>query len=104
MATVLLADDVGVVRLTLRRMLERGGHSVVECGSGTEAAERLKGVHIDVIVTDLWIPDGDGLEFIRKVKAASAVIPVIAITGGAPRAPTQFSIREAIAGRTGKCL
>lgn len=104
MVAVLLVDDVSVVRLTLRKILERGGHEVIECSGGTEAASRLKSTHVDVVVTDLWMPEGDGLEFIRQLKAGSGAIPVIAITGGAPRAPTQFSMEEAISAGANKVL
>ena len=104
MVAVLLVDDVGVVRLILRKMLERGGHEVIECGGGTEAASRLKCTHVDVVVTDLWMPEGDGLEFIRTLKAGNAAIRIIAITGGAPRAPTQFSIEQAISAGANKVL
>lgn len=104
MVAILLVDDVSVVRLTLRKILERGGHEVIECGGGAEALGRLKSTHVDVVITDLWMPEGDGLEFIRKLKAGGAAMPVIAITGGAPRAPTQFSIEQAISAGANKVL
>jgi CheY-like chemotaxis protein len=105
MASVLLVDDVGVVRMTLRKFLERGGHSVTECIGGDQAAERLKSARFDIIVTDLWMPEGDGLDFIRKVKeAGGAKIPIVAVTGGAPRAPNQFSVEQAIQAGADKVL
>ncbi len=104
MVAILLVDDVDVVRLTLRKILERGGHEVIECSGGTEAAGRLKSTHVDVVVTDLWMPEGDGLEFIRKLKAESASVPIIAITGGAPRAPMLSSIEQATSAGARKVL
>jgi CheY-like chemotaxis protein len=104
MVAVLLVDDVVVVRMTLRKILERGGHAVIECSGGNEAIGCLKSAHVDVVITDLWMPDGDGLEFIRKLKAAGSAIPVIAITGGAPRAPAEFSVEQAISAGANKVL
>lgn len=95
MASILLTDDVPVVRMTIRRFLERGGHSVQECSSAIEAEQALQARAFDVLVTDLWMPGRDGLTLIGHVKEHHRRLPIIAITGGAPRAPQLFSMEEA---------
>ncbi|MCJ2069374.1 response regulator [Methylobacterium sp. J-030] len=95
MASILLTDDVAVVRMTVRRFLERGHHTVQECGSAAEAEELLGSRPFDILVTDLWMPGQDGLTLIGWVKAHKPGLPIIAITGGAPRAPQLFSMEEA---------
>ncbi|MFE1602372.1 response regulator [Methylobacterium sp. ID0610] len=95
MASILLIDDIPVVRLTVRKFLERGGHGVEECGSVQEAEERLRARSFDVVVTDLWMPGEDGLALIDRMKRRHRATPVIAITGGAPRSPQRVSIEEA---------
>ena len=95
MASVLLTDDVAVVRMTVRRFLERGRHRVEECGSAAEAEALLGSRPFDILVTDLWMPGRDWLTLIGWVKAHKPGLPIIAITGGAPRAPQLFSMEEA---------
>ncbi|MFL9826713.1 response regulator [Rhodoplanes sp. SY1] len=95
MASVLLVDDVMIARYTLRLFLERGGHSVTECGGGDEAIPILSAQRFDVLVTDVWMAGGDGLSLIRRIKTAELGLPVVAVTGGAPRAPQEYSVDEA---------
>jgi CheY-like chemotaxis protein len=94
-SAVLLVDDIDVVRLTLRKFLERGGHAVTECGSADEAEQALKRSRPDLVVTDLWMPGRDGLSLIRGLRASRRDLPVIAITGGAPSLPQSLSFEEA---------
>jgi CheY-like chemotaxis protein len=96
MARVLLVEDVPVVRATLVKFLERGGHAVTTCGGGSDAWVRLQAEAFDAVVTDLWMIDGDGLELIRRMRAAGDATPVIAITGGDPRSPQSTSIEVAL--------
>ncbi|MDO9428501.1 MAG: response regulator [Methylobacterium sp.] len=96
MASVLVVDDIPVVRMTIRKFLERGGHRVVECGSTAEAIAALTTQAVDLIVTDLWMPGQDGLALIRHAKSRPRPLPLVAVTGGAPRAPQLFSTEEAV--------
>jgi CheY-like chemotaxis protein len=91
MASVLLVEDVPVVRMTLVKFLERGGHSVTACGGGDEAWLRFGKSQFDVVITDLWMTNGDGLEFIQRLRISGNLTPVIAITGGDPRSPQSTS-------------
>ncbi len=91
MAAILLIEDVPIVRDTLRKFLERGGHKVTECGGGDEASTLIGRQTFDAVVTDIWMKDGDGLEFIHRLRAKNPTIPVIAITGGDPRSPQSSS-------------
>ena len=95
MPTILLIEDVPVVRTTLCKFLERGGHGVVACGGGHEALSKLARRSFDAVVTDIWMKDGDGLEFIRRLRSTGDQIPIIAITGGDPRSPQATSADSA---------
>lgn len=95
MPTVLVVDDIDVVRLTLRKFLERGGYKVTECASADEAEELMRRWTPDVLVTDLWMPGHDGLSLIRAVRRRHARLPVVAITGGAPGMTQASSLDEA---------
>ncbi|MCW2272894.1 response regulator [Rhodoblastus acidophilus] len=95
MSAVLVVDDIDVVRLTLRKFLERGGHKVTECASADEAEDLMRRWTPDVLVTDLWMPGRDGLSLIRAVRLRNARLPVVAITGGAPGMTQASSLDEA---------
>jgi CheY-like chemotaxis protein len=96
MATVLLVEDVPVVRMTLVKFLERGGHRVTVYGGGEEAWRGIGKTCFDVVITDLWMTNGDGLEFIRRLRTRGDLTPIIAITGGDPRSPQSSSRDDAL--------
>jgi len=95
LSAVLVVDDIDVVRLTLRKFLERGGHEVTECASADEAEAAMRRFTPDVVVTDLWMPGRDGLSLIRAVRQRHPRLPVVAITGGAPGMTQASSLDEA---------
>ena len=92
MASVLLVEDVAVVRTILRKFLESAGHAVVECEGGDEARRAASGREFDVFVTDLWMKGGDGLSFIAEQSRKGRAARVIAMTGGDPKMPGNRSL------------
>ncbi|MBF0335047.1 MAG: response regulator [Alphaproteobacteria bacterium] len=95
MARILLVEDVEVVRQVLRRMLERSGHEVTEAGDGQQALTHLAARGFDLMVTDIWMPGMDGIGLIGEAKRRNPGLRIVAVSGGAPRAPQAFSIQEA---------
>jgi CheY-like chemotaxis protein len=82
MAQILLVDDDHTVRTLLCLMLEREGHTVVQGTNGVEALERLRDHPIDLVITDLVMPEKEGLETIIEVRKNYPWLKVIAISGG----------------------
>ena len=80
-ATILVVDDDETMRDLLRRMLERAGYAVVLAANGRDALERLRDRPADLIVTDMVMPEMDGIELIRKLATERPRLPVIAISG-----------------------
>lgn len=80
-ATILVVDDDETMRDLLRRMLERAGYAVVLAANGRDALERLRDQPTDLIVTDMVMPEMDGIELIRKLATERPRLPVIAISG-----------------------
>jgi CheY-like chemotaxis protein len=78
---VLLVDDNETLRRALRRTLIADGHRVVEAGNGREAVERTQAEDFDVIVSDVCMPDMDGVELLRAVHERDPDLPVVLITG-----------------------
>jgi len=65
---ILIVDDETVYRDRLRSVLERTGHSVAEAESGGEALKIVESEPIDLVITDVVMPDVDGFELVRKLK------------------------------------
>ena len=104
MASVLVIEDVDVVRVVLCRMLVRAGHNVTETGDAATARTLIKQNRFDIVITDIWMPGENSISFIQEVKAAQPKMPVIAITGGAPRASTEFSHNTALSAGADRIL
>ncbi len=79
--TVLIADDHGIVREGLRTLLERHGLRVVgEAATGHQAVEQAIQLQPDVVLLDIRMPDGDGLEALAAIKKACPHISVLMLT------------------------
>ena len=82
---VLLVDDIEDCRDVYGQFLRHTGYEVVEAEDGNEALAKATTLVPDAIVMDLWMPQLDGWEGIRRLKAlpATAAIPVLVLTGDA---------------------
>jgi len=78
-ANILIADDDGHIREVVRYSLSRAGHSVLEAANGREALELLEQQPVDLMVLDIIMPEEDGLEVCRKVRA-KANVPIVFLT------------------------
>ena len=81
MAFVLVAEDDSAVGQLLRKFLERAGHEVCQAANGEEAMKLYLRHPIDVVVTDMQMPRGDGLELITALKGLFPAISIVAISG-----------------------
>jgi len=80
MKTILLVDDSAFTRNSLRKtLLEKGFHILQAC-NGLEAIEILVGNSVDLIVTDLNMPELDGLGLILRLKSNDRIIPILVFT------------------------
>ena len=80
MAKILLIDDVDAARATMRDMLLRGGYEVVEAKTGAEGLNLLADGAFDAVITDIIMPDMEGLETIQQITHRFPNVPVIAVT------------------------
>lgn len=83
MAQILVIDDEFEVRSTIRFMLEREGHEVTEALDGQEGMELFLKKPADLIITDILMPNQDGIETLLQLHADHPNIPVIVISGNA---------------------
>jgi len=77
---ILIVEDHADTRETLRRLLERGGHSVTAAGSAREALEVAKISKFDLVISDLGLPDMSGNEMMAQLRKRFR-LPGIAISG-----------------------
>lgn len=82
LGNVLLVEDVDDSRYMLRRLLELDGFEVVEAQDGAMALEALRKFSCDVILLDLRMPNLDGIQFTRALRASTQFksIPVIVVS------------------------
>jgi len=80
---ILIIEDERVLAKNIKTYLERHGHAAVVVHSGEEGLARLDGALPDVVVLDFHLPGVDGLEVLARIRARSASVKVIMITGDA---------------------
>jgi two-component system response regulator (stage 0 sporulation protein F) len=81
MAQILVVDDDDMVRQVIVSALTREGYTVAEAANGREAVEQLKLRPSDLVITDILMPERDGLETIISLSGESRNVPIIAMTG-----------------------
>lgn len=81
MPRILLAEDDTSMREYLQRALERVGYEVDAVGCGTEAMPLLQSDRFDLLLTDIVMPEMDGIELAQKASAIDPEIRVMFITG-----------------------
>ena len=81
MARVLVIDDEEQVRTLIREVLEGAGHEVMEAGNGREAMKLYEANPTNVVITDLVMPEQDGLEIIRELRRRFPAVKIIAVSG-----------------------
>ncbi|PKN16482.1 MAG: response regulator [Deltaproteobacteria bacterium HGW-Deltaproteobacteria-23] len=77
---ILLVDDEENARIALSRLLTRGGYIVDTVANGFEALNHLREHDVNLIVTDINMPEMNGIEFLREVNRSFPGINVIMIT------------------------
>lgn len=82
MARVLVMDDEEDLRRVLVRVLEGAGHEACQAANGADGLREVKAHPVDLVVTDLVMPEMDGLEFMRELGRLRPGTRVIAISGG----------------------
>ena len=81
---VLVVEDDESVRDALSIMLERAGYTVTQAANGLVAAALIEDWEPRLVITDIFMPDGDGIETLNLVRRRWPETPVIAISGGSP--------------------
>ena len=79
---ILLIDDEKPFRAVIKQVLSKAGYDVVEAGNGVEGINRFYEKPADVIITDIIMPEKEGIETIIELKQAHPEVKLIAMSGG----------------------
>ena len=95
MSHILVIEDDEFFRDTLVQMLQKEGHKVTASHDGAKALELLERTKPDLILTDILMPNMDGMEFIMELSRQSNNTPVIAMSGGRRSITSAFNLESA---------
>jgi CheY-like chemotaxis protein len=87
---ILVVDDDPQVLGIVRKILEAEGYAVRAASSGDVAREKIGSLSPDLIITDIFMPDGDGLEILNMLRLQESRIPVIVMSGSRPAGEADF--------------
>ena len=82
MARILLMDDEEALRAIMVEVLTEEGHEVIQSGTGRIASNKDIVASVDLVITDIIMPDVEGMEVVRIVSAQRPDLPILAISGG----------------------
>jgi CheY-like chemotaxis protein len=83
MTHILVIDDDPLVRYSVRTILEGAGHEVTEADNGRSGLESFRATRYDAVITDIIMPDMEGIETIRAIRALDRQMPVLAMSAAA---------------------
>lgn len=95
MARLLLVEDDPQVRVMLSETLRQEGYEVVEAVNGREAIQAYKALPADLVITDIIMPDQDGVETIHNLRREFPQAKIIAISGGSANVRGEYLLGTA---------
>jgi DNA-binding response OmpR family regulator len=90
MATILIIDDDEILTGMISRMLSDAGYDVQCANDGKIGLQLVDTLFFDLIVTDLVMPEKEGLETILEIRKRNKTVPIIAISGGGRMGPEHY--------------
>jgi DNA-binding response OmpR family regulator len=90
MDTVLIIDDEAPMRKMIRTILESAQYQVIEAPNGIVGLRMFREQRPRLVITDILMPDKEGIETIREIKQVDPAARIIAISGGGRTARTDF--------------
>jgi CheY-like chemotaxis protein len=90
MTKILVIDDDDLVRETLQQILVRDGFDVVVAKDGRDGITKFTSARPDLVVTDVIMPDTDGIETVLALRQVSPNVPIIAVSGGGRARAMEF--------------
>jgi DNA-binding response OmpR family regulator len=82
MAKILVIDDDAMLRHTITKILRRGGYEVVTAEDGARGMAALRKERPDLVITDIVMPDQEGIQTITQIRREARDTKIIAVSGG----------------------
>ena len=95
MARILVIDDNHLVRDTVKMVLAAAGHEVLTAPEGSEGVRSFTLAQPDLVITDIVMPEKDGIEVVTELRRMNARVPIIAISGHDSIGMREFLLRSA---------
>jgi CheY-like chemotaxis protein len=95
MTKVLIVDDDELFRTMLVEMVQREGYQVSTAMDGNAALAAIERSRPDLVITDILMPEKDGIELIMELAQHEARIPIIAVSGGRRSISLEFNLESA---------
>ena len=89
-SSILVVDDDAQVLDVMSEMLKLEGHQVTLAENGKQAVAQVEAGPFDLVITDLIMPEKEGLETIADIRKLRGDVPIIAISGGGRVGPTDY--------------
>jgi YesN/AraC family two-component response regulator len=90
MQSILIIDDEPQIRSMIRLILERSGYTVIEASDGVEGIRLFREKPADLIITDLIMPNKDGIGMIIDLKKEFPDVKIVAMSGGGLNRPEGY--------------
>lgn len=90
MARLLIIDDDDTIRRMLAKTLTKAGYDVLAAADGDEGLKQFRKNEIDLVITDLIMPEKEGIEMIMELKTDFPDAKIIAMSGGAQIGPDEY--------------
>ena len=90
MNTILVIEDDAQARKLIKRILEDAGYAVTEAGDGKEGVIQFNQKPADLVITDIVMPEQEGMETIRLLRKAVPKVKIIAVSGGGRVGPEDY--------------
>lgn len=82
MARIIVIDDEASIAIMIKRMLEKEGHEVEIAFNGNEGLQLMEKFQPDLLITDIVMPEKEGLELILDLRKSNPKLKIVAISGG----------------------
>ncbi len=85
MARILILDDDELISKMLRKALENSGYEVITAPNGREGVRMYDSTPVDLVISDILMPEMDGIETLKVLRRRNPMLKIIAVSGGAAR-------------------
>lgn len=99
MARILIIDDDDTLRGIIAKSLTHAGHTVSQANNGRKGVALFKSAPTDLVVTDLVMPEQEGMETIKILHAGFPHLPIIAMSGGLDGSPLYLDLTRRLGAR-----